>query len=190
MYDTERYIELIKSRLSPYRFHHSMCVATRAVELAKIHGLDIEKAYVAGILHDVMKEEDKQVQKKLIETYDHTLTDVELNSPNVFHQMSGAVFVKERLGITDEDIISGIRYHTTGRADMSEFEMLIYLADFTSEERDYKDVDIMRQKTDNNFLDAMLYSLRYTISKLTADNKQIHPDTLHCYNWVLGQINK
>lgn len=190
MYDTNKFVELIRSRLSDYRFHHSMCVAKRAVELAKMHGLDENKAYVAGVLHDVMKEEPLDNQRKFIESLGHKMSEVELASPNVFHQISGALYVENTLGIDDEDIINGIRYHTTGCANMSEFEMLIYLADFTSEERSYKDVDIMRQKTNDNFLDAMLYSLRFTISKLADDNKQIHPDTLHCYNWVLGEINK
>ncbi|MDD6602908.1 MAG: bis(5'-nucleosyl)-tetraphosphatase (symmetrical) YqeK [Eubacteriales bacterium] len=189
MYNTDEYIELIKGRLSPYRFNHSMCVADRAVELAKRNNLDSQKAYVAGILHDIMKEESLDSQQKIIESTGFTMTAVELASPNVYHQMSGAVYVRDILGIDDEDIVGGIRYHTTGRADMTPFEMLIYLADFTSADRDYPDVDIMRKKTDTDFFDGMLYSLTYTITKLAQQSKQIHPDTLHCYNWVLGIKN-
>lgn len=189
MYNTDEYIELIKGRLSPYRFNHSMCVADRAVELAKRNNLDSQKAYVAGILHDIMKEESLESQRKIIESTGYTMTAVELASPNVYHQMSGAVYVRDILGIDDEDIVGGIRYHTTGRADMTPFEMLIYLADFTSADRDYPDVDIMRKKTDTDFFDGMLYSLTYTITKLAQQSKQIHPDTLHCYNWVLDIKN-
>lgn len=183
----DKYINLIRERLSDYRFHHSMCVANRAVELAKKYNLDTEKAYAAGILHDIMKEESLDVQRELIESDGYKMSDVELNSKNIYHQMSGAMYVKKVLGIADEDIIGGIRYHTTGRADMTLFEMLIYLADFTSEDRNYPDVDIMRELTDKSLLDGMLYSLQYTIKKLAEDKKQIHPDTLHCYNWVLNR---
>ncbi|MGN0531854.1 MAG: bis(5'-nucleosyl)-tetraphosphatase (symmetrical) YqeK [Eubacterium sp.] len=189
MYDTDEYIELIKGRLSHHRYHHSMCVADRAAELAKKNNLDPQKAYVAGILHDIMKEEGLDSQQKIIESTGYTMTAVELANPNVYHQMSGAVYVRDVLGIDDEDIVGGIRYHTTGRANMSSFEMLIYLADFTSADREYPDVDIMRKKTDADFFDGMLYSLTYTITKLAQQNKQIHPDTLHCYNWVLGVKN-
>ena len=189
MYNTDEYIELIKGRLSPYRFNHSMCVANRAVELAKRNNLDPQKAYVAGILHDIMKEESLDSQQRIIESTGYTMTAVELASPNVYHQMSGAVYVRDILGIDDEDIVGGIRYHTTGRADMTPFEMLIYLADFTSADRDYPDVDTMRKKTDTDFFDGMLYSLTYTITKLAQQSKQIHPDTLHCYNWVLDIKN-
>ncbi len=186
----KQYINLIRERLSDYRFHHSMCVADRAVELAKKYDLDCDKAYIAGLLHDITKEEDLAVQRQLIESDGYKMTELEIGSKNIYHQMSGAVFVKTELGITDDDIIGGIRYHTTGRADMTDFEMLIYLADFTSLDRSYPDVDIMREKSDHSMLDAMLYSLEYTIVKLAKDNKQIHPDTLHCYNWVVGELNK
>lgn len=185
-----KYIDIIKERLSEYRFHHSMCVAEKAVELARKHNIDEEKAFVAGILHDIMKEESLETQRIVIEQNGYKMTELELSSPNIYHQMSGAEYVKNVLEIDDEDIVSGIRYHTTGRANMTEFEMLIYLADFTSEDRDYPDVDIMRAKTDVSFLDGMLYSLKYTISKLASQTKQIHPDTLHCYNWVLDEMRK
>ena len=184
------YEDLIEKRLSDYRFHHSVCVAKKTIELAKKHGLDEEKAYVAGILHDITKEEPLDVQKELIEANGYKMTELEINSPNIYHQMSGAEYIRNVLNIDDEDIIGGVRYHTTGRADMTDFEMMIYLADFTSDDRNYPDVDIMRQKTEKSFLDGMLYSLKYTITKLTQQEKQIHPDTLHCYNWVVEQIKK
>lgn len=190
MYNTDEYISLIKSRLSEYRFHHSICVAEKARELAEKYGADADKAYLAGILHDIMKEEDCDVQRAEIERDGTVMTDLEMNNKKVYHQMSGAAYVKNQLGITDSDIISGIRYHTTGRADMTLFEMIIYLADFTSADRSYPDVEKMRAETDKGLLNGMLYSLRYTIIDIASHNRQIHPDTLHCYNWVVGELNK
>lgn len=184
----ENYVELIKSTLSDYRFHHSMCVAERARELAKKHGVDENKAYLAGILHDITKEMDNAEQIALIEKYDHALTNTEKGNHRVFHQMSGAVYVKNVLGIDDEEIIGGIRYHTTGRENMTLFEMIIYLADFTSEDRNYPDVDIMRKKTDENLYSAMLYSLKYTIKSVTQEERFLHPDTLNCYNYILNKL--
>lgn len=190
MYNTDEYIDLIKSRLSEYRFHHSMCVAEKARELALKYGADAEKAYAAGILHDVMKEEDYDTQRDVIERDGTVLTDLEINNKKVYHQMSGAAYAKNQLGITDSDIINGIRYHTTGHSDMTLFEMIIYLADFTSADRNYPDVDKMRAETDKGLLYGMLYSLRYTITDIVSHNRQLHPDTLHCYNWVVGELNK
>lgn len=184
----EKYIELIKNNLSEYRFHHSMCVAEKAKELAKKHGLDENKAYLAGILHDITKEMSNEEQIALIEKYDRELSYVEKGNHRVFHQMSGAVYVKNILKINDEEIINGIRYHTTGRENMSLFEMIIYLADFTSEDRHYPDVEIMRKKTDENLYSAMLYSLKYTIKSVVSENRLLHPDTLSCYNWIANEL--
>ena len=184
----EKYVELIKNTLSEYRFNHSMCVAKRAKELALKYGADGDKAYLAGILHDVTKEMLYEEQRALIEKYEHKLTYVEKGNHRVLHQMSGAVYVKHILGIDDEEIISGIRYHTTGRENMTLFEMLIYLADFTSEDRNYPDVDIMRKKTDENLYSAMLYSLTYTIRSVAEENRFLHPDTLGCYNYILEKM--
>lgn len=190
MYNIDNYINLIKGRLSEYRFHHSMCVADKAKKLAKKYGVDEEKAYVCGILHDIMKEETLEQQRSIIEENGYKMTPLEINNKNIYHQMSGASYVKNYLNIDDNDIINGIRYHTTGREGMTDFEMVIYLADFTSADRNYPDVEKMREETDKGLLQGMLYSLRYTIVSIASQNRQIHPDTLNCFNWVLGELNK
>lgn len=190
MYDTEAYIKLIKERLSDYRFYHSMCVAESAVQLAKRYGADEEKARVAGILHDVMKEESKKAQLAIIEKAGMKMTELEKKNKKVYHQMSGAAYVKEELGITDEEIINAIRYHTTGRRGMSLMEKIIYLADFISADRDYEDVDVMRRKVDEGMEEGMLYAFRYTIVDLVNQCKEIHPDTLDAYNWVIEETEE
>ena len=188
MYNTEKYIEIIENALSEYRFHHSMCVAEKAEELAKKHGLNAEKAYIAGVLHDITKEMPYDEQCRLIEENGHTLTEAELANKRVLHQMSGAAYVKNVLGITDGEILGGIRYHTTGRANMMVFEMIIYLADFTSADRSYPDVEVMIAETEKGLFSGMLYSLRHTIVSVASENRTLHPDTVHCYNWVLNNL--
>lgn len=185
MYNTDEYLSLIKSRLSEYRFTHSVNVAKSAVELAEKYGADKEKAYVAGILHDVMKEENLDVQREFIEKNGEKMTSLELNSKSIYHQMSGSAYAKIELHIDDEDILNAIRYHTTGRKNMSLLEKVIFTADFISAERNYPDVDIMREKAKVSLDDAMLYSLKYTINNLTSKTAVIHPDTLECYNWII-----
>ncbi len=185
MYNTDSYIDLLRSRLSEYRFNHSMNVAKSAVELAEKYGADKEKAYVAGILHDVMKEEELEIQRDFIERNGEKMTPLELKSKSIYHQMSGSAYAKIELNIDDEDILNAIRYHTTGRKNMSLLEQVIYTADFISAERNYPDVDIMREKAMVSLDDAMLYSLKYTINNLTSKTAVIHPDTLECYNWII-----
>ena len=188
MYNENELLSLVRERLSDYRYNHSICVAEKAVELAQKHGADVKKAYVAGILHDITKEDDLVFQQKEIEKSQMTMTSLEIANEKVYHQMSGMAFIKNNLAITDEDILLAVRYHTTGRANMTLLEMIIYLADFTSADRNYPDVDTMRAKTDKNLFEGMLYSLSYTIKDLVSKNRQIHPDTLDCYNWVIDNI--
>lgn len=185
MTDYEKYNTLIKSRLSEHRYIHSVNVANAAARLAKLNGADEEKACLAGILHDVMKEAPLEVQYEYIKKNGENLSFAELHNPAVIHQMSGAAFCRLELGITDDEILLPIRFHTTGHSNMSLAEKIIYTADFISAERDYPDVEVMRTLTEKSIDDAMIYSIKYTVNKLILNTQLVHPDTLNCYNYLL-----
>lgn len=190
MYDYDKYDEILKRRLSQYRYSHSVNVAKRARQLAEIFGENGDKAYLAGLLHDITKEEDYAVQEELIEKNIMPMTNLERANKSVYHQFSGAGYIKSVLGIEDEQIINAIRYHTTGHSDMTGLEMIVYLADLTSDERSYPDVDRMRELSEDSLLDAMQYALSFVISDLAKKRRPIYPDTVYCYNWVIEQIRK
>lgn len=185
MNNNEEYIKIIKERLSEERFTHSINVAESAAQLAKKYGADAEKAYTAGILHDITKEESHEAQKKYITENGIALTELERLNGKVLHQMSGAIFCRLELGIEDEEILGAVRYHTTGRRNMTLLEKVVYTADFISADRRYEDVAVMREKAQQSLEEAMLYSLRWTIRDLSSKTMLIHPDTLECYNWIL-----
>lgn len=185
MYSNAEFINIIRRRLSETRFVHSMNVANAAAELAKKYGADEEKAYTAGILHDIMKEESLDIQYEYISRNNEIMTVLERSKSQVVHQMSGAAYCRIELGIDDEEILSAIRYHTTGKRDMTLLQKIVYTADFISAERSYPDVEIMRGKAHNSLEEAMLYSLKYTINDLASKAMLIHPDTLECYNSIL-----
>jgi nicotinate-nucleotide adenylyltransferase len=178
----KEYVDLIAGRLSPKRFVHSMNVAKAAVELTKLYGGDSKQAYLAGVLHDIMKEEKPEIQLQIIKEYD-TMTDtVTLQAPPLWHAKAGAAYCASALKITDNDLLNAISYHTTGRADMSHLEKILYLADYIGEERDYEDVDIMRAETLTSMERGLKYALTYTVNDLTSRGKAVHPDTLQAYN--------
>lgn len=185
MIDFEKYENLIKSRLSEYRYIHSMNVSKSAVALAEKYSADPEKARLAGILHDVMKEEELSVQYDYIRKNSEELTAARLLNNSVIHQMSGAAYCRLELGIDDKDVLGAIRYHTTGRRDMTLLEQVVYTADFISADRNYPDVEKMRELADESLDEAMLYSLKYTINKLVGAELIVEPDTLECYNFIL-----
>ncbi len=183
----EEYKQIIKTKMGEYRFIHSVNVAKEAKALAKLYGADEQKAELAGILHDITKEFDKSEQLKIINNGGIILDSIQQNTPKLWHSISGSVYIKENLNINDEDILNAVRYHTTGRAGMSLLEKIIYVADFTSEERKYRGVVAMRTKSLKSLEDAMLYSCRFTITDLVRRDMFVHPDELACYNDIIMQ---
>ena len=181
----EEYKALLKSRLNERRYIHSLAVADEAKRLAALYGADQSKAYVAGLLHDITKNAEAGEHFAIFQTYKIKLTDVEMSAEKLWHAISGAAYVKHFLGIDDNEIVSAIRYHTTGKAGMSKLETVLYLADFTSADRDYDDVGIMRKLVDKSADEALSYALSYTINELLGKGAPIHPDTVSAYNEVV-----
>ena len=179
------YKKIIKSMMSENRYNHCVNVSKEAVKLAKRYGGDEEKAAVAGILHDITKEMPKEEQLQIMHDSDIILDDIQKNAPKLWHGISGSVYIKKHFGIEDEDILNAICYHTTGRAGMSLLEKIIFVADFTSEERTYKGVATMRKKSRKSLEDAMLYGFKFTFSDLSSRELAIHPDELACYNEIV-----
>ncbi len=192
----EQFIAIIRSRLSDYRFHHSLCVAQEAKRLAELYGADADKAYTAGVLHDIMKDTPKEAQRQIFADYAVDLDDVEKRSTTLWHARSGEVFLRHVLGVTDEEILSAVRYHTTGRAGMSLLEQVLFTADFTSADRDYPDVSVMREYANQSLVKAIRYGVEYTIRDLIEQGRPVHPDTLAVYNEIVlsegngGQTNE
>lgn len=180
------YIALLREKLDDYRFEHSIAVAKRAVELANLYGADTEKAYVAGLLHDIQKNLSREEQLQFLNSSAIMLTDVEKVSPKVWHAISGAEYISSKLKIEDTDIINAVRYHTTGRAGMSLLERIVYIADFTSLDRKYPDVEVLRDIVKRDLDAGLVYALRHTIISLSKETKPIHEDTLCAYNELIG----
>lgn len=179
------YVNLLKGRLTEKRFLHSLAVAKEAERLAEIHGVDADKAYLAGLLHDVTKNTSEEEHLKIFDTFGIILTNVEFNAKKLWHAISGAAFIKYVLLIDDEEIIDAVRYHTTAKAGMSLFSKILYLADYTSLDRDYDDVDVIRGILDKSLDEAFLYALRYSITELADSGRALHPDTVEAYNEVV-----
>lgn len=185
--DTERneeFVEEIKKRLSEYRFYHSLNVADEARRLAKKYGADEDKAFTAGLIHDIMKDTDYKTQREIIEKYSHKMTPTELANPKIWHAMSGEAFLRHGLNVTDGEILSAVRYHTTARENMSLLEKVLYIADYTSAERNYPDVDVIREKAERSLEEAILYGLSFTIKECVDSGAVIHPDSILAYNEV------
>ena len=181
----EKIIEILRNRLDEYRFIHSLAVADEAVVLAQRYGCDINKARTAGLLHDVFKNESVENMIEYINNCNIKLTDVEMNAKKLWHSILGAHYIEYNLGITDNDMINAVRYHTTARAGMSTLEKVIYLADYTSSDRNYNGVQQMRDAVKKDMSSAMLIALEFSINELLNKKACIHPDTINAYNELM-----
>lgn len=185
--DYEQYKEILRGRLKEKRYIHSLAVADEAKRLALKYGCDAEKAYLAGLLHDITKNTSREEQLKILDSFGIMLDGISKNSEKLWHAVSGAAYIEYVLGITDKDIINAVRYHTTAKRDMSRFEAVLYLADFTSLDRDYDDVEVMRELVNKSMESAMEYALSYTVCELVEKKSQIHPDTMDAYNQIVNK---
>ena len=183
MESLEQYDEYLKARLSQKRYIHSKNVSEASVMLAKkFGGTDVETARFAGLVHDICKEEPEDVQYTLMMQSSMDVCMEERKAFKVWHGIAGAELLRTKFGVTDEDVLHAVRFHTVGRAGMSNLEKIVYLADMISAERDYPDVDEMRRLVDVGMDEAMEYALVYSIRDLTERRQAVHPDTLAAYN--------
>ncbi len=183
------YKKLLREKLDDYRFLHSLNVAESAKMLASMYGGDEDKAYFAGLVHDIMKNATKEEQLQIMEKGDIILSRTEKNNPKLWHAMAGEAYLRTESGITDKEVLSAVRYHTTGKEGMSLLDKIVYIADYISAERNYPDVDVMRELALTKGLDeAALYALKYSFVSLSKEERLIHPDSVDYYNELI--INK
>ena len=172
--DYGEFKEILKKRLNEKRYYHSLCVADEAKRLAEKYGGDTEKAYLAGLL-------------KIFADFGIIPNEIERGAEKLWHAMSGAAYAEHILGIKDPEIIDAIRYHTTAKAGMSLLAKILYLADFTSADRDYDDVEVIRKYVNESLQKAFVYALQYSIKDLVEQARAVHLDTVAAYNQaVLG----
>ncbi|MEG0545924.1 MAG: bis(5'-nucleosyl)-tetraphosphatase (symmetrical) YqeK [Oscillospiraceae bacterium] len=191
--DTQRndeFLEEIKKRLTKARFYHSLNVADEAKKLAEFYGADKEKAFTAGLVHDIMKDTDKNEQLRILEKNGISLTNTEKDNPKLWHAISGAVFLEKELNVTDKEIISAVRFHTTGKENMTLLEKIIYIADYIAADRNYQGIEIMREKAYKSLELAMLEGLSFTITYNIKKAVSIHEDSIKCYNEIVREGKK
>ena len=183
------YKRILREKLDDYRFLHSLNVAESAKLLAKLYGGNEAQAYFTGLVHDIMKNATKEEQLQIIKKGGIILSRTEKNNPKLWHAMAGDAFLRVELGVEDSEVLSAVRYHTTGKSGMSLLDKIVYIADYISAERNYPDVNVMRELALNHSLDeAALYALKYSFRSLSEQERLIHPDSVEYYNELL--INK
>ena len=174
MMDTKKYCRftedeiktVLKNRMNEHRYEHSLNVAKRAAFLAEKYGADAEKARFAGLIHDICKGIPQEEQLAIIEKEGITLDEDTKKSPALWHSIAGAIYCEHELCVTDKDVLNAVRYHTSGRGNMSILEKVIYMADLTSAERNYLDAEYTRNLTDKSLDEGIAYGVRWIAGDL------------------------
>lgn len=197
--DVKRLAELVRPYLTEKRYEHTLYVAKEAEKLGKIYlPDDIFRLQASALLHDITKKADVKKQLQYCEEFGIMINAHDLLSPSVFHAKTAeAVAARDFSEYTDDDILSGIRWHTTGHSGMTVFEAIIFLSDYIEETRDFDDcVKVRRyfydrlscgENPETVLTDTMIYSFDLTIELLLKDGAIIDSDTICARNYYIAQ---
>ena len=177
-----------KEKYSIKRKEHTEEVRKLAVALAKRYGADKEKAEKAAVFHDMFRGKGKDILD--IYVREMGLPERYIQNPDLSHSKIAAIVMEKELGIRDEDILNAVKYHTTGRADMSKLERVIFLADSIEPGRDYPGVEKIRELSNEDLDAACLVVIENTIGYLHRQNINIDPDTEKAREWLKKTISK
>lgn len=189
-YDMKKLEKVAKKMLSPKRFHHTACVVRQAEKLAGIYGCDEEKAKAAAWMHDICKEMKPAEQLQWLTKFGIILDDVQRSQPKTWHGMAACGYMRDQMDIIDKEILRAVRYHTTACGDMHKLDEIIYLADLTSEERDYPDVARMRKLAESGLAPAMRAAMIFALSDLVSRGLGISRDSFEAYNYYITITGK
>lgn len=178
----------LKELLPERRLKHSLNVAKCAVKLSEIYNCDKEKAYLAGMTHDCAKYFNDEQVEHYVKKFCIKLDDLEINNLALSHSVIGSYIIEDIFNIKDEEIIDAVKYHTTGRENMTLLEKIIYMADLIEEGRNFPKVDELRNLSYSGKLnEALLLSFNNTIKFVIDNNQVIHPRTVSARNYILRE---
>ena len=181
----------MKKVLEEKRFQHTLGVAYTASNLAFVYGYDDKKAFIAGLLHDVAKCISHQKRLMICKKNHIEITPIEEENPVLLHAKVGAYFAKEKYGICDEEILNAIRFHTTGRPDMTLLEKIIYVADFIEPHRKkLPRLDEIRKISFEDLDMAIYMILENSLNYLEKGNAKIDTKTEETYIFYKKMIEE
>lgn len=187
--ELEKIRRAMEKELSAGRYIHTLGVSYTAASLAMAHGEAMEKSMTAGILHDCAKSMHGSELVAICEKAHLNVTAVERSNPTaLLHAKAGAYLAEHKYGVTDEDILNAIRYHTTGRPDMSRLEKIIYIADYIEPGRkQLAELEMIRRIAFQDLDWTMEKILANTLAYLRTTDGQVDDMTTKTYQFYKRQ---
>lgn len=173
--------KIVKSHLQLDRYEHTLRVVETARELALRFNGPLKEAELAAMLHDYAKQRPKEELRRWIlkSSLPKDLLDYH---HELWHAPVGSILIERELGITNISVQNAVRYHTTGRAKMSQLELIVFLADYIEPGRNFPAVKEVREKAKEDLVHASLLASRNSVMYLLKKNQAIYPDSFHVYN--------
>ena len=178
----------LKSKINDRRLEHSLGVEYTAACMAMVYGADIEKARIAGLLHDCAK--CLPTKEKLEKARKHKLaiSKFEESNPDMLHGKLGAYYAKARYEVDDDEILDAITYHTTGRPNMTLLDKIIFVADYIEPNRkELKDMDIIRREAFVDLDKCVIHILKNTLDYLNNSTNELDFMTQLTYNYYVNK---
>lgn len=174
----------MEKELDERRYNHTVGVAYTAGSLAAIYGEDVEKAMIAGMLHDSAKCMTSRKRIDICNKNQIPVSELEYRNPFLLHAKVGRYIAKEKYGIDDEDVLNAIEFHTTGRPGMSTLEKILYIADYIEPHRNQATNLLEIRKSAYNDLDKTLVMILHdTLSYLRSAGNEIDQLTQDTYDY-------
>lgn len=190
MMELNQIIEQLKKMLTPRRFNHSLEVMKSSIRLAEKYGGDVEKAALAGLVHDCAKNMDRDAILPACEKYGIMVDEITASKPDLLHGQIGAHVAKELFGIDCPEVLAAIADHTMGRPGMDKLSSIVFIADYIEDTRDFDEVDLIRAAAEESLEKAILAGIDSTIRHILAKGGMLHPQTVATRNWALKQLSE
>ena len=178
----------LKEILGEKRLEHSVNTSEIARKLAIKYDYDADKAEIAGLLHDCAKDLDYKTLEKIILEYNIELDEIIQKIPKLLHPLVGAVIAKKEFNIQDPVILDAIKRHSTGAAQMSLLDKIIYISDKIEPSRNMNGVEEIRKMVEIDLNRATLMALDQGLIYLISKNLLIHPISIEARNNILSKV--
>lgn len=172
------------SYLKPKRMPHVLGTEQEAVRLVRRYGGDEQEARIAALLHDCTKKLDMEEQLALCAAYGLALDELEQRALKLLHARTGAEIARRTFAVSD-GVYSAIRWHTTGHANMTRLEKILYLADYIEPTRDFDGVDALRKVVYEDLDRGLLMGLTMTIGEMESEGRPVHHHTMDAKNYLI-----
>jgi len=184
----EKLIKHIEKNMIERRKTHIYAVAEESKKLAQRYGVNIEKAELAALFHDIFRNVPEDVLNDYVKQLE--LDDRYLNNSNLAHSKIAAIIMEKDYEIHDRELINAVGYHTTGRANMSDLEKIIYIADAIEPNRNYPGINKIREAAYQDLDQACLLSLEHSINFIKSKNSYLDEDTIMARDYLFENTTK